>query len=160
MSTFRPPALLLHIKMVRMRVWSSASAVFLSTTALVAGLAAQDARRAASAAGGLYTEEQSARGSTAYHRSCGPCHGDNLDGAQGAPALAGDSFLSHWTDQNVGDLFENVRTGMPMDNPGSLTDNTFVDIVAFILQRNNYPPGSQELPAQKEALDKLPLARK
>jgi mono/diheme cytochrome c family protein len=149
----------IHRSCVRVWVSGPALVVFLATTVIAAGLAAQDAGRATSAVG-VYTEEQSARGRLAYQQSCGPCHGDNLDGAQGAPALAGDSFLDHWTDQTVGDLFENIRTGMPMDNPGSLTDKAFVDIVGFILQRNNYPAGDQELPAEKEALDKLPLVRK
>src|SRR5262249_40431521 len=141
----------------RASAWQSALVVFLSTTILGAVLTAQNAGRAAAAADGMYTEEQSARGQSAYTQSCSSCHGDNLDGGQGAPALAGDSFLNHWTDQSVGALFDNIRTGMPMDNPGSLTDQAFIDIVAFMLQRNNYPTGRAELPAQKDALDKLSL---
>jgi hypothetical protein len=48
---------------------------------------------------------------------------------------------------------------MPPDNPGSLNDSTFADILAFILRGNGFPPGPQELPSDVDALKKMPLGR-
>lgn len=155
----------------RARTLALALAAFLSITALVAGPTAQarpadgappaqDAAKPAAAPDGVYTEDQSRRGKAAYGQSCSPCHGDDLNGDQRAPALVGETFTAHWTGQSIGDLFDSVRTGMPMDNPGSLSDSTFVDIVAYVLQRNNFPAGKEELKADNEALKKLTFTRK
>jgi hypothetical protein len=34
---------------------------------------------------------------------------------------------------------------MPLGNGNSLGDKTYMDILAFILQFNDFPPGNQEL---------------
>ena len=145
--------------------------VFLPTTALVAGLAAhagttgaarpgQDGEKLATAADGVYTEEQGKRGRGAYGQSCGPCHGDDLAGGPAAPALVGDPFAERWTGQSIGDLYDSIRTGMPKDNPGSLTDSANIDITAYVLQRNNFPAGKAELETNLEALRKLTISKK
>ena len=36
---------------------------------------------------------------------------------------------------------------MPLDHPGSLSDEDNTDIVGFILQTNGFPVGSRDLPA-------------
>jgi len=42
-------------------------------------------------------------------------------------------------------LFDRVRTTMPQGNPGSLRAQDYLDLIAFILQANNFPAGSHEL---------------
>jgi hypothetical protein len=37
---------------------------------------------------------------------------------------------------------------MPLGNANSLGDKTYMDILAFILQSNDFPAGSQELVAE------------
>ena len=86
--------------------------------------------------------------------------GNELAGDQSAPALVGNAFVARWMGQSVGDLFDSIRTGMPMDNPGSLSDNTFVDIVAYILQQNDFPVAIEELNANGEALKKLTISKR
>lgn len=146
-----------------------ARVALLSTTALVTMLAAagradvpppRDAVRPATASNGVPGKDQSERGKAAYAESCSPCHRSDLSGDQNAPALVGAAFMTRWMDQSVGDLFDNIRTGMPMDNPGGLSDNAFVDIVAYILQQNNYAAGGEELEADREALKKTRIASK
>ena len=44
---------------------------------------------------------------------------------------------------------------MPEDGPGRLTDEEYVDVVAYLLDANSYPAGDQELPAEKVALDAI-----
>ena len=45
----------------------------------------------------------------------------------------------------------------PYDQPESLSPKAYVDIVASMLQRNNYPAGKEELHADAEALKNLML---
>ena len=76
-----------------------------------------------------------------------------------APALVGDTFQSHWGGQPIKDLFEKVSTKMPADNPGSLPTSAYLDIVAYLLQANKLPAGSDELSLKPEALAAMIPAR-
>ena len=55
----------------------------------------------------------------------------------------------------MGSLFERVRMTMPEDGPGRLSDREYSDVVAYMLDRNDYPAGETELPADKAALDRI-----
>lgn len=112
---------------------------------------------------GIYTEAQAARGETAYKRACGYCHKDNLaggffdDGNGRAPALAGarafdSSFEKRWAGKTVGEMVIDVGTAMPLNDPGSLPPETYVDIITFLLARNGVPAGTAELPPELDAL--------
>jgi mono/diheme cytochrome c family protein len=94
---------------------------------------------------GVYSEAQAVRGKEAYRQECAACHLDSLGGADMAPGLAGNAFLTTWNELSVGDLFERIRISMPQDNPARLTRQQYVDIVACMLQANNFPAGASEL---------------
>ena len=102
--------------------------------------------------GGVYTEAQADRGALAYQASCQSCHGGQLGGQGEAKPLTGASFLSNWNGLSVGDLFERVRTTMPMNAPKSLSRGTYADILAYVLKFNGFPAGAAELPARAEML--------
>ena len=72
-----------------------------------------------------------------------------------APSIAGSDFIVFWTELPVGSLFERIRVSMPEDGPGRLTDEEYTDVVAYLLDANDYPAGDQELPADKTALDMI-----
>lgn len=110
------------------------------------------AQGAASVWGGIYTDAQAARGATAYATSCAGCHGGTLAGSGEAPALEGGQFLSDFNDETVGDIFDRIRTTMPLDNPGGLSRDQFADILAFILKSNGFPAGAKELDRRSEYL--------
>jgi mono/diheme cytochrome c family protein len=110
-----------------------------------------------SAKDGAYTIAQADRGNAAYRKNCGSCHKDDMTGSAEAPALVGETFIAAWQDRSVGDLVDLVRTTMPYDQPNSLEPQAYVDIVACLLQRNNYRPGSAELPVDTESLKNLLL---
>src|SRR5512134_2108086 len=97
---------------------------------------------------GLFTARQAARGSAVYEKSCASCHGSKLEGTTSAP-LAGPRFASKWADgkHTVDDLYFVTRTQMPYGSPGTLTDQQYIDVVAFMLQSNGYRPGAKELTA-------------
>ena len=93
---------------------------------------------------GVYTAEQAARGKAGYTTYCSECHEDSLEGGRGRP-LVGATFWRDWGEDSLDGLFNIMRTAMPRDNPASLTDNQYLDIVAYILQVNGLPAGTAEL---------------
>ena len=104
---------------------------------------------------GVYTADQAKRGDANFHQECSNCHGDNLEGLDEAPALSGGGFLANWSGLTVGDLFDRIRTTMPADRPGHLTRAQNADIIAYILQVNQFPAGNTELSQQSEALKQI-----
>jgi S-disulfanyl-L-cysteine oxidoreductase SoxD len=95
---------------------------------------------------GVYTEEQAKRGEVVYAEICANCHGEGMEGIDMSPALTGATFSSNWSTLTIGDLFDRVRTTMPMDRPGTITPQENADVIAYILKANQYPAGKTELP--------------
>lgn len=56
------------------------------------------------------------------------------------PPLAGEAFRAVWAGQPVRALFDSAKT-MPPANPGSLSDEAYANLIAYILQMNDYAPG-------------------
>jgi alcohol dehydrogenase (cytochrome c) len=97
-----------------------------------------------------FTSAQADRGADAYAEHCASCHGPNLDDGAFAPALAGVDFRQRWAAPSP--LFAVMSEKMPPARPGSLGENTYVDLLAFILQENGIRSGERELPADPDAL--------
>ena len=55
------------------------------------------------------------------------------------------AFRAKWNGKTLEERFETIRDTMPLGNGNSLGDKTYMDILAFILQFNDFPPGNQEL---------------
>ncbi len=55
----------------------------------------------------------------------------------------------------MGDLFERIRTTMPLNNPGVLSRDQYADILAFVLKSNGYPAGERELYRRSEFLNTI-----
>lgn len=108
---------------------------------------------------GVYTAEQAQRGKSLYAETCRSCHLDNLLGGGQTPSLAGDGFVSNWDSLTVRDLYSRIRTTMPADRPGSLSEQIAADIVAYLLQANNFPVGENELKGDGEALQKIKITK-
>ncbi len=107
---------------------------------------------------GVFTDEQVKRGTAAYQRECSSCHGVALEGGDMTPPLSGGGFTSNWNDLTLGDLFERIRTTMPLDSPGKLTRQQNVDVIAFILKTNAWPSGATELTPDVGALKQIRIA--
>ncbi|PWT83244.1 MAG: cytochrome C [Blastocatellia bacterium] len=103
---------------------------------------------------GVYTASQAKRGKDAYEYSCAGCHLTSLEGDPGRdiPALSGEEFLTHWSNQTVRDLFDVIRKSMPADSAGSLRAETYIDIVAYLLQSNHFPSGEKDLTSDSASL--------
>ncbi|MEE2777390.1 MAG: c-type cytochrome [Acidobacteriota bacterium] len=116
-----------------------------------AALAASGGSGPSSVLGGVYTELQAARGFRAYRGVCQECHKSDLGGEDMAPGLVGVAFSFRWRNKTLADIFTSLKTTMPLERAGSLTDQAYVDLVAFLLSKNDYPTGDDEL-APDEAL--------
>ena len=100
----------------------------------------------------IYTEAQAGRGEKIYADSCASCHGDDLAGGGQAPALAGKEFNVDWDDLAMSDLFDRTRGTMPADKPGTLKPEQASDVIAFLLQKGNFPAGQSELTSDAAVL--------
>jgi len=98
-----------------------------------------------------FTTEQAADGKAAYQKSCARCHGANVDDGEFGPPLRGGPFAEHWAEQPVSGLFTKIKSSMPPDAPGSLSDGTYTDVVAYLLSENGALPGAR-LPSNIEDL--------
>jgi S-disulfanyl-L-cysteine oxidoreductase SoxD len=93
---------------------------------------------------GVYTAAQAARGRAIQQRDCASCHSP-ADWEQGR-------ILAGYHGASVYDLVDQIRMTMPMDGPGRLQYQEYTDIVAYLFQLNNVPPGASELPADEARL--------
>lgn len=95
---------------------------------------------------GSYTAAQADRGAVKYKQACVMCHGPALEGNGEAPPLMG-RFIPDWAGTKLSELFEKIQVTMPLFAPGSLNNADSADLLAYILQANNFPAGQKELEA-------------
>lgn len=90
---------------------------------------------------GPFTAAQSEAGRKAYMTHCASCHQANLSGQGAALALAGRQFMAGWVNRTSQDLYNQIHASMPTGAPGSLEDETYANLTAFILHANGAKPG-------------------
>ena len=101
---------------------------------------------------GIYTEAQAERGAEDYSARCASCHSIDLRGNSNSPSLIGLSFMFIWEGRSLGELFTKMSEGMPTEDPGSLTQQSYAAILAYILKSNEFPSGNTDLASNAEAL--------
>ena len=94
---------------------------------------------------GVYTAEQAARGKLVYDGNCGACHLPDMSGSDEARPLAGERFMQDWREDTLHTLFVRIRNLMPFDEPATLSEEAYLDSVAYILEFNGFPAGEREL---------------
>ena len=128
-----------------------------------------------STAAGFYTAEQAHRGEGYFAGACALCHavepvakgpGATAGGVPPGPGVRmGSGFILLPLSgipplvprRSVADLYLKSRTAMPMEYPDALSEQTYLDIVAYLLRQNGYPPGNQELTADLESMRAMTL---
>ena len=126
---------------------------FALIVSLVSASAAQAQDSAAAAAAerpltsGAFSAKQAERGEGVYKTSCQSCHAKS--------EYTGDKFKVAWVSKSVFDVFNQIRTEMPEDNPGSLERQQYIDVVAYIFSLNAYPAGANDLPSDDDGLKKI-----
>ena len=101
---------------------------------------------------GIYTEAQAERGAEDYAARCASCHSIDLRGNSNSPSLIGLSFMFIWEGRSLGELFNKMSEEMPTEDPGSLTQQSYAAILAYILESNEFPSGDTDLASNAEAL--------
>jgi mono/diheme cytochrome c family protein len=140
------------------------AALLVAAGAIAAAGAQPEARPPSSIWDGVFTAEQARRGRLAYTGPCDRCHGYKLDGASDdpdmlpAPPVAGRKFLRKWNGRSLAALVEYVRTTMPANNPGYLSDGDIADIVAYMLSVSGVPAGRETLQLHASALGNVLIA--
>jgi S-disulfanyl-L-cysteine oxidoreductase SoxD len=109
---------------------------------------------------GVYTNDQATRGKAQYAQACANCHMDDLSGSGQALPLAGDAFTETWEGQSVNDLFDLIHNTMPQDKPGTLSPDATIDVVAYLLQYNKFPAGTDELKDDPAVLKTIIITKK
>ena len=130
----------------------AAAALLVAAGTLSVGVAAQDTQTTLD---GVFTAEQAQRGSESYQQECAQCHLEDLLGDGIAPSLVGAPFHFRWSELSVGDMLVAIRTTMPQGAPASLSPRAYVDIVAYLLEANDFPAGDMELPTDQDVLESI-----
>lgn len=99
-------------------------------------------------ADGVYTEQQAVAGEQLYEVHCLTCH----DKRYFRPVL------KRWEGQPLSILYTIMSTSMPESNPGALTRQEYVEILAYILSLSRYPSGDSELAYEDDALAGITVA--
>ena len=96
-----------------------------------------------------YTRRQASRGDRFFEETCLSCHSSS--------EFRGRSFQRTWRGRSVGDLYDEIVYTMPDDNPGGLPTQTYLDVIAYVLQLNRFPSGDTELGPDYDVMLALPL---
>lgn len=108
----------------------------------------------------LYTPQQAQRGQKLFTESCAVCHGPAGDGGRvpqrfGAlagrrvPSVVGPNALANF--QTASDLFRYAQQRMPLDDPGSLTDEQYLAVTAWLLERDGVEANGEPLTPESAA---------
>jgi mono/diheme cytochrome c family protein len=101
---------------------------------------------------GVYSEDQASRGNNEHSTNCTSCHGTEK--------YTGDAWAKSWVGRTIFDLYDQLRTTMPDDNPGGLSAQQYKVIVAYIMKLNGLPAGTDSLPDDAEALRLIKIEAK
>lgn len=82
---------------------------------------------------------QAQRGEKVFDQTCATCHQPEK--------FIGKEFVDNWNDRRIGDFYTLVRGTMPVDNPGGLKDQEYIDVVAYLLKANHTTPTMDSLSA-------------
>lgn len=107
-----------------------------------------------------YASDQADRGEKRYKKDCLECHGDDLKGGlNGGAPLRGLAFGKKYFDAMPASvMFEYMSATMPPNAPGRYSENTYAELMAYILKRNGFRAGAP-LPTDLDALDRMTIEK-
>ena len=141
--------------------WNPSLKPLLATIPLALGwIIAGTAWSADAPATSSYTEDQFERGEVLYQKECALCHGLELDDGA-APAIVGSTFRKTWSmlGANVAELYNRIATTMPPRQDNFLSEDQNLDILSYLLGRNNVLRGTEALRNDYDYLAAIPIAR-
>lgn len=132
---------------LRSQRWTLLSAACILVLTADIGAQSPESNGQRSTKEGVYNREQWLRGRDIYAGMCAGCH----------PAIThvGPVFTLSWAGKKLSDLFGYLRERMPKNEPGSLSEQDYVDVMSYMLRLNGMPAGFDELPADSVALARI-----
>jgi cytochrome c len=106
------------------------------TSVVVAAATSDQVAAAKTTKARVYTAAQATRGEDLYMSLCLSCH---------PTATYTGAVFKTWQGRNLGELLAFLQEKMPKNDPGSLTDKEYADVIAFLLKLNKMPTGRAEL---------------
>ena len=100
----------------------------------------------------VYSAAQAERGKKTFGEKCSGCHEPSR--------FSGDTFHEAWDDKPLKEIWDIASGTMPEDNPGSLKQQEYADIIAYFLSLNEYPAGDSELQPGAAAMGAIKVAKK
>lgn len=120
--------------------YRSARLLGLAALALAFGSGVATAQPAAS--GPWYTQEQADAGLRDFNTNCAACHGY--------------SMFTRFQKYGTAEKYYNKITGsMPKWMPGSLPEDVYTNILAYMLQQSGFQPGDVELTSDRARLRQI-----
>ena len=101
---------------------------------------------------GVYTKAQGERGQKVFADKCTACHEPSR--------FSGEAFHESWDNKPLKELWDVASGTMPEDNPGSLKQQEYADILAYFLSLNEYPAGEAELQGNPAAMAAIKVEKK
>lgn len=101
---------------------------------------------------GVYTAAQAERGKKTFGEKCSGCHEPSR--------FSGDTFHEAWDGKALKEIWDIASGTMPEDNPGSLKQQEYGDILAYFLSLNEYPTGDSELEGNAAAMAAIKVEKK
>jgi mono/diheme cytochrome c family protein len=96
---------------------------------------------------GVYTLEEAVAGKDAYLGLCAGCHQ--------AVTHTGPEFRRKWAGKPLSELYTYMKELMPKNDPGSLADEDYAILLAYMLQMNRMPAGKTYLSTDIKELAKI-----
>jgi nitrate/TMAO reductase-like tetraheme cytochrome c subunit len=104
---------------------------------------------------GWYSAEQAATGAETYAQRCTACHGANLEGAVG-PSLKGASWQQLFGGAKLLTVWGEIKGPMAQYAGTTFTTQQSLDLLAYLLQQNGLPAGTQPLVDTGELSQTIP----
>lgn len=99
---------------------------------------------------GVFTAAQADSGQDLYGSTC-------LGGCHSLSSHRGIAFRHRWEGHPVFELFQLINDKMPNDDPGSLSSEESLQLVAYLLKLNGMPAGKDALSSDAAALKKIKI---
>jgi cytochrome c-type protein NapC len=112
-------------------------------------------KQAASKVDGWYSVEQAAAGEKLFEHSCSLCHGAKLEGGSG-PALSGVTWKQRFGGAKLLAVWGEIKGPIAVYAGTTFSTQESLDILAFLLQQNGLPAGTQPLADTRQLSDTLP----
>jgi len=93
---------------------------------------------------GVYTADQAIKGKEVFQGTCSGCHT--------VASHSGPIFAARWMGRSLFEFYDYVSRLMPKSAPGTLSEDEYVWVTAYVLKLNGMPASKYELSAEPAIL--------